>query len=64
MTSALVTNIVSNKYIVSFQKICALQDNNNNYNKIRLKNNFDFRKKLNLKYFLLFLSAIGMQQKD
>jgi len=37
MTSALVANITSNKYIVFLLTICARHDNKYNYNKITLQ---------------------------
>jgi len=40
MTSALVTNVANNKYIIIFQRICAIYNNSYNYNKFRFKNNF------------------------
>jgi len=39
IASALVANVVSNKYIILFQCNCQIYENNYNYNKIRLKNN-------------------------
>jgi len=40
MTSAPITNVVSNKYIIIFQGTHAIHINNYNYNKIIQKNNF------------------------
>jgi len=37
MTSVLVTNLASNKYILLSQGICAIYNNKYNYNKIRLQ---------------------------
>jgi len=41
MTSISVTNITSNKYIIFHKKKCVIQDNNYNYYKIRLENDFN-----------------------
>jgi len=38
MINAPIVNVANNKYIVLSQRICTIQDNNYNYNKVRLKN--------------------------